>query len=198
MNSPRLQADDQAELFSALPALPDGFIYQREFLTQPDERALMSTIQDLTLEQAPYKEWQARRRIVSYGARYDFSHYQLLPAPAIPSLLYPLRQRIGAWSGLPAESFQHATITEYGLGTPLGWHRDIPHFETIVGVSLAGMARMRLRPYPPQRGQRSVLSIAIEPRSIYILQGAVRWDWQHAISPTKELRYSITFRTRRG
>ena len=34
-------------------------------------------------------------------------------------------------------------------------------------------------------------------RSAYVLKGEARWDWQHAIAPTRELRYSITFRTRR-
>jgi hypothetical protein len=29
------------------------------------------------------------------------------------------------------------------------------------------------------------------------LRDAARWRWQHAVSPTKELRYSITFRTRK-
>lgn len=35
-------------------------------------------------------------------------------------------------------------------------------------------------------------------RSAYAMRGAARWKWQHAISPTKELRYSITFRTLAG
>jgi len=40
--------------------------------------------------------------------------------------------------------------------------------------------------------------LVLEPRSAYILRGAARWRWQHAISPTKALRYSITFRTMKG
>jgi hypothetical protein len=38
----------------------------------------------------------------------------------------------------------------------------------------------------------------LEPRSAYSITGHARWGWQHAISPTKELRYSITFRTLPG
>ena len=38
--------------------------------------------------------------------------------------------------------------------------------------------------------------IDLEPRSAYLMRGAARWQWQHALSPTRELRYSITFRTR--
>ncbi|MEO8307640.1 MAG: hypothetical protein ABI616_06325 [Pseudomonadota bacterium] len=66
-------------------------------------------------------------------------------------------------------------------------------YDTIVGVSLAGAGRMRLRPYPP--AGRTSRALQLEPRSAYILRGAVRWNWQHAISPTKSLRYSVTFRT---
>jgi alkylated DNA repair dioxygenase AlkB len=30
-----------------------------------------------------------------------------------------------------------------------------------------------------------------------VLAGEARWKWQHSIPPTKEERYSITFRTLR-
>ena len=135
---------------------------------------------------------------MSYGARYDFSNNTLIEAPPIAPFLHPLRLRIADWAGIAAESFSHAIVTEYRAGTPLGWHRDIHHFETVVGVSLASPARMRLRRYPPQRGDRAATNLELEPRSIYSMQAAARWDWQHAISPTHALRYSITFRTLRG
>ena len=34
----------------------------------------------------------------------------------------------------------HASIAEYRTGTELGWHRDVPDFEVVAGVSLAGVA----------------------------------------------------------
>jgi alkylated DNA repair dioxygenase AlkB len=55
---------------------------------------------------------------------------------------------------------------------------------------------MRFRPFPPIKGDR-ILALDLAPRSAYVLRGDVRWKWQHAIAPTRELRYSITFRTRR-
>ncbi|HEX7256079.1 MAG TPA: hypothetical protein VF236_09155 [Gaiellaceae bacterium] len=39
--------------------------------------------------------------------------------------------------------------------------------------------------------------VLLEPRSGYVLTGPARTSWQHSIPPTKELRYSITFRTLR-
>ena len=58
---------------------------------------------------------------------------------------------------------------------------------------------MRLRRYPhvAGSGERS-LAVDLAPRSIYSLSGDARWGWQHAISPTPGLRYSITFRSLRG
>lgn len=68
----------------------------------------------------------------------------------------------------------------------------------IVGISLAGTARIRFRPYPwkPQR-RKEVFALELEPRSAYVLRDEARWGWQHSVPPTKELRYSITFRTAR-
>ena len=31
-------------------------------------------------------------------------------------------------------------------------------------------------------------------RQLPLQEGAARWKWRHAISPTRELRYAITFR----
>jgi alkylated DNA repair dioxygenase AlkB len=57
---------------------------------------------------------------------------------------------------------------------------------------------MRFRPWPPKAAARTRCDIELEPRSAYLMQGAARWGWQHAVAPTQELRYSITFRTRRA
>jgi alkylated DNA repair dioxygenase AlkB len=186
----------QAALFEHPIALPDGFEYQTQFLTAAQEAGLLEVIRALPLQEAQYKEWSARRRIVSYGGRYDFSRNTLLPADPVPTFLHDLRERIAAWSTIPARQFNHAMVTEYRAGTQLGWHRDAPNFESVIGVSLGGVGRMRFRPYPPDKARRgATLALDLEPRSIYLLRGPVRWDWQHAISPTRDLRYSITFRT---
>jgi alkylated DNA repair dioxygenase AlkB len=107
-----------------------------------------------------------------------------------------LRARVGAWLGIPPEDFGYALVSEYRPGTQLGWHRDVPHFEVVAGVSLGGRATMRFRPFPPKKGAR-ILTLELEPRSAYAMRGEARWGWQHSIAPTPELRYSITFRTRR-
>jgi alkylated DNA repair dioxygenase AlkB len=197
MRAPASGSLAQAELFAAAPAcaLP-GLKYKTEFLEPAEEHALLDVIRALPLKEAEYKQWRAHRRTIGYGGKYDFTVNELLPAAPIPPFLFALRERIARWAAIPAARFSHALIAEYRAGTQLGWHRDVANFESVVGVSLAGAARMRLRPYPPLvNPRRSVFTLDLEPRSVYALQGAARWDWQHAISATKMLRYSITFRT---
>jgi len=189
---------NQQELFAAASPLPDGLAYAPDFLSSAQEAELLEVIRGLPFQQAQYKEWRARRRIVSFGGRYDFSSNELTSAPAIPEFLYPLRAALAEWAGIAPTRIDHAMIAEYQAGTPLGWHRDVPQFEEVMGVSLLGHARMRFRPWPPKPGQRTTFTLDLEPRSAYVLRRAARWAWQHAVSPTKELRYSITFRTRRA
>ena len=187
----------QGELFAAGSALPNGLVHRPEFVTPDEERELLTGISTLELREAAYKEYTAKRRVASFGAGYDFDANELTPAPVMAPFLLPLRAKVAAWAALPAEAFGYALVSEYRPGTQLGWHRDVPHFEVVAGVSLGGTARMRFRPYPPRRGA-PVLALDLAPRSAYILRDDARWGWQHSIAPTPMLRYSITFRTRRG
>lgn len=178
---------------------PDGLAYEPRFITAAEEAALIGEIARLPLREAEYKGYTARRRIASYGSQYDFGANQLLPAAPLPPFLLPLRQRVAGWLGLQPEGFVDALIAEYRPGTALGWHRDVPDFELIAGVSLGAACRMRFRPFPLEKNaRRQTLSLELEGRSAYVLRGAVRWHWQHSIPATPGLRYSITFRTRRA
>jgi alkylated DNA repair dioxygenase AlkB len=189
----------QLDLFgSPAPRLPEGMTFEEEFLSLDDEAALVAQIESLELREAQYKGYTARRRVMSYGSQYDFDDNRLLAAPSIPPFLVPLRERLAAWAGVAPASFTNALIAEYRPGTPLGWHRDVPDYELVAGVSLASNARMRLRPYPPVQPKKDdVINLELPPRSAYVLRGVARWGWQHSIAPTPGLRYSITFRTRR-
>lgn len=168
--------------------------YQPEFISPEEEASLLSEIWKLPLEEAKYKAFTARRRIAIFGFAYDFDTNRLDPAPELPQFLFPLREKVGRWVGLEPGEFVHALVNEYRPGTPLGWHRDAPQFGVVVGVSLAAPCRMRFRSYPP-RPKMKVFTLELEPRSAYLLRDEMRWRWQHSVSPTKALRYSITFRT---
>lgn len=192
----------QPSLFDApvpLPAgLPEGLRYEPDFLGPDEERELIAYVRTLSFEAAKYKEYTARRRIVSYGGRFDYDANRLGPSIELAVELHPLRERVARWVGVAPSALVHALVAEYAPGTPLGWHRDVPDFEDVAGVSLGGEATMRFRPYPPTQPKRAdVVRLTLAPRSIYLLRGVARWGWQHSVAPTKALRWSITFRTAR-
>jgi len=194
-----IQLADEPDLFGEAPvAAIEGLWYEREFLTRTEEDELLRIVQGFQLREMRYKEYTARRRGISFGGSYDFDAHRLRPGAPLPEALHPLRARVAAWIGMAPEDFMHVLLSEYRPGTPLGWHRDVPDFEDIVGVSLRSNAVMQLRPYPPASASAPAsLQLLIEPRSIYMLRGEARWAWQHSIAPTEALRYSITMRTRR-
>jgi alkylated DNA repair dioxygenase AlkB len=149
-----------------------------------EESALIESIQQLPLQEARYKDYTAKRRIVSYGSE-----------EPLPGFLLPLQTKVGAWLRIPASKLEHVLVAEYRPGTALGWHRDVPDFELVCGISLGGACRMRFRPFPPRKNRKEVLSLELAPRSAYVLRDGARWRWQHSIPATRVLRYSITFRT---
>ena len=150
----------------------------------------------MPVKEMQYKAFTARRRVLSFGGKYDFSARRLEAASQLPAPLEPLRRKAADWLGVAPEAFVQTLVAEYREGTPLGWHRDVPDFEDVVGISLLNEAVMRFRPYPPREPKKSgVLKLTVAPRSIYLLRGPSRWAWQHSVAPTRELRYSITFRT---
>lgn len=186
----------QTELFP--PSRPRGLIYQQEFLREQEEADLLRHIRALPLREARYRQFTARRRTVNYGFAYDFQHLEAKPAPSIPDFLQALRARAATFAGVAPDQFVQALVAEYRPGTPLGWHRDVPDFEVIVGISLGGACRMRFRPYPwDSTRKKETFAMELDPRSAYVLRDEARWRWQHCVSPTKVLRYSITFRTAR-
>lgn len=190
----------QTDLFGAAPpALPAGMRYEPDFLDAQEESELLRSIDGLPLAPMQYRGYTALRRVMSYGGQYDFSTGRLEAAEPMPAWLRPLQEKAARWLGIAPDRFTQVLVAEYRPGTPLGWHRDVPDFEDVVGISLLDEAVMRFRPYPPRQPPRAdVLRLAVAPRSIYLLRGPSRWAWQHSVAPTRSLRYSITLRTASG
>jgi len=189
----------QQDLFGAAPPrLPAGMRYEEGFLTAAQEQALLGVVAALPVQEMQYKGYTARRRGASFGGSYDFDANRLEPAEPLPATLHPLREQAAQWAELDPGDLVHALVAEYRPGTPLGWHRDVPDFEDVIGVSLLSPAVMRFRPWPPESPRKAdILKLEVQPRSIYLLRGPSRWAWQHSVAPTEALRYSITFRTAR-
>jgi len=185
----------QSALFDTPPQLPHGLLYEPDFITPDKEAALLEVIATLPFKEARFQQFTARRRVVRYGAGYDTEQDADVPRREFPAFLLPLRRRVARLTGVPAARFAHALVTEYREGTPIGWHRDAPHFEMVVGISLAASCVMRYRPRGAKPDRRNIVTLELAPRSAYVMRGAIRWDWQHSIPPAKALRYSITLRT---
>ena len=117
----------------------------------------------------------------------------------MPTSFAPFIERVASWLGVAPTRFCHLLVAEYRPGTALGWHRDVPDFESVVGVSLLGTATMKFRPFPHRAGTGSrALQLNLTPCSLYVIEGEARWRWQHSIAATREQRYSLTLRTGRG
>ena len=184
-----------AQLFDLPPVAPEGFAYRAEFLTAEEEQALTDRLAALPFEPFQFRGYEGRRRVVSFGPRYDFNGPGLVDAEPLPDWLLPLRDRAAAFAGLPGEAFAHVLINEYREGAPIGWHRDRPVFEKVVGVSLLSPTVMRFRRRIGDRFER--INTPLAPRSAYLLDGPARLHWEHSLPEAKAHRYSITFRNLR-
>ncbi len=180
----------------ALPiGLPEGFSYRPELVTPVEEAELARELARVTLGEVRMHGVVARRRTAHFGWDYAYSAAQVSPGPAVPPFLARLREKAAALTPLPPEAFEEVLVTEYPPGAGIGWHRDAPPFgEVIVGVSLLGPCRFRMR---RGNGGRAEVVVELAPRSAYVLSGPARRHWQHQIPPVASLRYSVTFRTLR-
>mgnify|MGYP000434842002 CR=1 FL=1 len=186
----------QTDLFSNQQELPNGLIYRPDFISREEEQALLRSLEPLPFREAKYKAYRAKRRVVRFcpeGYSPGDDEEGDFPRMPFPSFLSSVRERVCDWLAYQPQKFVHGLITEYRPGTPIGWHRDAPHFELIVGLSMGTSCRMRFRRFnaPP----RQMFHLPLAARSIYVMQKDVRWQWQHSIGPVDCLRYSITMRT---
>lgn len=176
-----MRHSEQAKLFDLPDHLPNGLVYRPDFLSRDEEEVLLAYIQNLQMPHLQFREHESKRRGMAY-------EYQL------PTFLLPLQNRISKWLSVPRKSVNEAFVQEYPPGYGIGWHRD-RETPLVVGISLAGWARMRFRPLEKIGDPRAVVSFEVEPRSAYLMRGEVATRWQHSVAPVSALRYSITFRT---
>lgn len=177
--------------------LPEGFRYRPDLIGPADERALIARVRALPFREFEFHGYTGRRRVVSFGWRYDFSARSLQKADAIPDYLDELRAAAARFAGLAPQEFQHALVTEYGPGAGIGWHRDKAVFGEVVGVSLLSPCVLRLRRLIGKKRWERV-RVSAEPRSAYFLTGPARQEWEHSIPAVDATRYSITFRNLRA
>ena len=172
---------------------PAGFRYQEDVITEVEEAALVDWLQKLQLKPFEFQGHLANRRVTSFGLRYDYSRRTVETASEFPPFLNELRAKAAEFAGRGVSEFRQAGVNEYRPGAGIGWHKDKALFGIVVGVSLLAPATMRFRRAQGRGWTR--LAQRIAPRSMYVLSGEARTEWEHSIPPLDELRYSITFRT---
>jgi alkylated DNA repair dioxygenase AlkB len=174
---------------------PQGLVYAPDLLSEAEEAELLCELEALRFDPIVMHGQEAKRTARHFGLDYDYESRTPLPGEPVPPWLGPLRERAAELAGVQPEGLVEILVQRYPAGSTIGWHRDAPAFDVVVGVSLGGACRLRF-----QRGKdesRRVWEVELAPRSGYVLGGEARSSWQHSIPPTKELRYSITFRTLR-
>src|SRR2546423_12497452 len=92
----------QFTLFSEITPKPEGLTYQSGFLSPAEEQALIGHIRALPFEPFQFGNYQGKRRVVYYGARYDFAHQRLEKAAPVPVWLVPYVRRTEQFAKLPA------------------------------------------------------------------------------------------------
>lgn len=172
--------------------LPEGFRYAEDVLTDAQEHAFVEKFAVLPFKPFEFYGYLGKRRIVSYGYRYDYGERALRDSIALPDFLFPLREIAAQFARLPAESFEQVLVTEYAPGAGIGWHRDKSMFSEVIALSFLAPCGLRFRRKRGDSWERRRQWLA--PRSAYLLSGAARWEWYHSIPGVDALRYSVTFR----
>lgn len=178
-------------LFEA-PLIP-GLSLREDFIAEAEEQSLIAAIDRVELSPFRFQRFTGKRLTRSFGWRYDFEHGRFDPTEPIPDWLLPLRDRAADFAGLDPHDLVQVLLIRYDPGAGIGWHRDRPVFDRIVGISLGAETTLEFR-QRTQTGFRRV-KLPLPPRCAYRLSGEVRHEWEHGIATHDALRYSVTFRS---
>ena len=135
---------EQLALFQP-QSMPAGFRYAPDLIDAGEEARLVAAFADLPFKEFAFHGFLGKRRVVSFGFRYDFNGGGLTETEPMPPFLLPVRGRAAAFAGLTPDRLQHVLITEYRPGAAIGWHRDRANFGDVIGVSLVSPCTFRMR-----------------------------------------------------
>lgn len=146
--------------------------YQEDFITIEQEQEILKLV--------PKKEQkgQGRNQVLRYCSKFPYPSNMI--STTIPEVFKTLN--------VP-DPFDSVTINEYYHNQWLDFHHDLPSAgNKIVVLSLLNEAIMYFK---NKEGQ--VKQYLLKPRSLAIIEGDLRWNWQHAVKAI-QLRYSVVFR----
>lgn len=183
---------EQLSFLTGTAAGPEGLRYAPEFISPAVEHELIAHIASLPLQPFQFGAYEGKRRVASFGFRYDYALRRVQEANPIPDWLKSPIEAAEAFGG-PHTLIRQVLCTEYETGVGIGWHRDKPQFDRVFGLSLGSACKLRFRKAAARKWER--FSLNAEPRSLYMLNGESRQVWEHSIAAVPALRYSITLRT---
>lgn len=183
----------QRDLFG--PVLLPGLAYGDDVLSPEEEADLIARIRAERLAPFQYQQWEGKRLTRSFGWTYDFQTGRFAPGDPMPLWLAELRACAACFAGIDPARLEQALLIHYGIGAGIGWHKDRPVFEHVIGISLGAPATLRFRRRTPDGFERFAADLA--PRSIYHMDGEARTEWEHSIVAMEEVRWSISFRSLR-
>jgi alkylated DNA repair dioxygenase AlkB len=193
----RARSEKQTDLFGTKDAMPAGFRYRADVVSEGEAAHLVDIFATLPFKPFEFHGYLGNRRTASFGWSYDYRGPALRKADPLPQFLLPLRVKAEEFAGLPLASLEQATVIEYAPGAGIGWHRDKPDFGDVLAFSFLAPCNLRFR-RKREDDKWDRASMTAEPRSLYLMRGEARTDWYHSIPPLKELRYSVTFRNLRS
>src|SRR4051812_36185497 len=101
------------DLFAASTGVPAGFRYQPDLIDAGQERDLIAELERLSFSPFQFHGFEGKRRVISFGWRYDFNGGGLQESDEIPPFLMKLRQSAASCFKLPASALQQVLVTHY-------------------------------------------------------------------------------------
>lgn len=168
-----------------------GLSYIPDYITADDHNQLLDIIDG--------QIWstELKRRVQHYGYKYKYKKRSVdtaLYLGALPNLVVSIAKRFYR-DGLAEKEFDQVIINEYQPGQGIASHVDcVDCFaDTIVSLSLGSVCVMEFTPIKPSTGgtpvQQQKIPLLLSPRSLLILKGAARYNWQHGIAARKKDKY---------
>jgi alkylated DNA repair dioxygenase AlkB len=167
---------------------PSGLKLVEDVISAEEEAELIALIEAAGLVYPPYDP-DNRRASASYGYKYDYAADTFRKCPDMPETFLQLREKAAAFASVDPADIPEALLNRYEEGAVIQPHRDKPHWEHVVGISLGEAVPMHFT-----RGEERV-AVMLPRRSMYLLADDARHAWDHSLPPATGTRYSITYRS---
>jgi hypothetical protein len=89
--------------------LPDGFRYQPDFLSREEESFLLQNFKELPFKEFEFQGFKGKRRVVSFGWRYDFNGGGLTKTEDMPDFLAYTRVKAERFAALAPGKLQQVS-----------------------------------------------------------------------------------------